>query len=71
MNSAGRDGVQGQEQSCTDYQLAEMGKSQSQGCKHWYLKGKDQAARYGMRIQGNLEATSKSEDGQKQKYQRI
>lgn len=72
VNSAGRHGVRGQEQSCTDYQLAKVGKSQIQEYRYrGYLKGKEQAARYGVRIKGYLAVASKSEDDQKQKRQRI
>ena len=63
MNSAGRGRVQGREQSCADSQLAEMSRSRIQEYKHGgYLQGKDQAARYGLKIRRYPAAASKSED---------
>lgn len=63
MNSAGRRGVQVQENSCTDYQVSGMGKSQIQEYRH-YLQSKEQAARYMARITGYTAAASQSEDDQ-------
>ena len=56
-NSAGRGGVQTQEQSCAGYRVAEMGECQTQDYKHGgHLQNKVQAARYGVRIRRYTEA---------------